>query len=164
MQFQILTHQKLPLLGILLAASVLVPAQDKPAQGRSQMPEGEGKATTVRLCGKCHGVEIVLGKPNSEEGWSAIIENMVQRGMKATDDELYQVVDYLTKNIKALPKIHVNKAGAKELEDGLDISSKEAEAIVTARAKGEFKSLDDLKKVPGIPIAKIEARKGLLVF
>jgi competence protein ComEA len=141
---------------------LLLPAlfgQDKP-----QLPDAPGKEVTQRLCSKCHGVQLMLGKPHSEEGWGAIVADMVQRGAEGTDDELYEVVQYLTKNIKALPKINVNKADAKTLETGLSLSAKEAEALIAAREKSEFKSIDDLKKVAGIDPAKIEAKKGLLTF
>ena len=130
-----------------------------------ELPEGKGKATTQRLCGKCHGAQIVLGKPHSEEGWAAIVENMVQRGMQANEEELYDVIEYLAKNIKAAPiRINVNKASAKELEKGLELTPKEAEAIVQAREKGDFKTLEDLKKVPGVDAAKIDAKKMRVVF
>jgi competence protein ComEA len=134
------------------------------AEEKVQLPDAPGKDVTVRLCSKCHGVQIVLGKPHSEDGWGAIVADMVQRGAVGTDDELYDIVQYLTKNIKALPKINVNKATAQALESGLGLTDKEAEALVAAREKGEFKSVDDVKKVPGVDAAKIEAKKGLLAF
>jgi len=89
---------------------------------------------------------------------------MVQRGAEGTDDELYQVVQYLTRNIKTAPKINVNKADVKALQGGLGLTAKEAEALVAAREKTEFKSIEDLKRVPGIDPAKIQARKSLLAF
>jgi len=144
---------------MLLAACLLTAAEDK-----RQLPEGEGKATTLKLCNTCHGAQVVLGKPHSEEGWSAIVVDMVQRGAKGTDDEFYEVIQYLTKYVKAPPKVNVNTADAKTIETGLEFSSKEAEAIVQAREKGSFKSIEDLKKVPGLDGAKIDSRKSQLVF
>jgi competence protein ComEA len=136
-------------------------AQDE----KPQLPEGPGKATALRLCSTCHGAQVVLGKPHSEDGWGAIVADMVQRGAPGTDDELYEVVQYLTKYIKAGPvMINVNKATAKQLETGLKITAKEAEAIVQTREKGAFKSVEDVKKVPGIDASKIEAKKNLLMF
>ena len=41
----------------------------------------------------------------------------------------------------------------------------QAALIIQYRAKnGDFKSIDDLKKVPGVDVAKIEAKKDRLVF
>ena len=46
-----------------------------------------------------------------------------------------------------------------------EISAKEAEAIVRFREQnGDFKTLDDLKKVSGVDPAKIQARKDRLEF
>lgn len=143
----------------MLAAAVS--AQDKP-----QLPDAPGKAAVVKLCSNCHGAQIVLGKPHSEDGWTAIVADMAQRGMEGTEDEMYDVIQYLTRNIKALPavKVNVNKASAKELETGLEISAKDAEALVAARAKAAFQSIDDVKKVAGIDAARIEAKKSRLIF
>ena len=150
-------------LAILLSEPALLFCQEKKAsEQKLPLPDGKGKEITQTLCGKCHGAQIVLGKPHSEEGWGAIVADMVQRGAQGTDDELYEVVQYLTKNIKA--SINVNKATAKDLESGLEIPAKDAEAIVHAREKGEFKSFDDVMKVPGIDTAKLEAKKSRLVF
>jgi competence protein ComEA len=93
---------------------------------------------------------------------------MIQRGAKGTDDEFYEVVDYLATHFsKSSPvvKINVNKATAKDLENSLRIPAKQAAAIVQQREeKGDFKSLDDLEKVPGIDASKIEANKKRLAF
>ena len=45
------------------------------------------------------------------------------------------------------------------------MSAKESEAIVQYReAKGNFKTIDDLKKVPGLDAVKIESKKDRLDF
>ena len=142
-----------------LLGSLSLLAQDKP-----QLPDAPGKETVKKLCGNCHGAEIVLGKPHSEDGWGAIVADMVQRGAKGTDDEFYEVIEYLTKNIKALPKVNVNKAGWQALAALLDVPEKDAQALVTAREKEPFKSVDDLKKVPGIAAAKVDAQKNRIEF
>jgi competence protein ComEA len=59
----------------------------------------------------------------------------------------------------------VNKAAAKELAEGLELSLKDAEAMVRYRdANGSFKSPDDLKKVPGLDAAKIASLRERLEF
>lgn len=92
--------------------------------------------------------------------------NMVQRGAQGTDDEFADIVDYLTNTVSVeAAKINVNKATAKQLQTGLEISDKDADAILHYRdANGDFKSIDDLKKVPGLDVAKIDAKKSKLVF
>lgn len=131
------------------------------------LPDAPGKATVLKVCGACHGAEIVLGKPHSEDGWNEIVVDMVQRGAEGTDEELDQVVKYLTKNItagQAQAKINLNKASAKAIQAGLGFTDKEAQSIVDARAKAPFKSIDDVKKVPGLDAAKVDAKKDKMVF
>ena len=143
---------------VVLAAA---PADDKP-----KLPDGPGKETMMRICANCHGPEIVLGKRLTRDGWSQIVMIMVQRGAQGTDDEFADIVDYLTNTVSVeAAKINVNKATAKQLQTGLEISDKDADAILHYRdANGDFKSIDDLKKVPGLDAAKIDAKKSKLVF
>lgn len=137
------------------------------AQGL-QLPDGPGKATTQKVCGTCHGAELVIGRQESREGWGQIVAEMVDRGATGTEEEFYDVVDYLSKYFsKTSPpiKINVNKLTAKDLKGALALTDKQAEAIVHYREeKGEFKSLEDLKKVPGLDERKLEASKNRLAF
>jgi len=144
-----------------LFTALLAGAADKP-----KLPDGPGKETMQRVCASCHAAEIVLGKKLDHEGWTTIVSNMVQRGAQGTDDEFADIVDYLTNTVSATAtKIYINKATAKELQTALEISEKDADAILHYRAeKGDFKSVDDLKKVPGIDAAKIDSKKTNLAF
>ena len=144
-----------------LAITSLALAADKP-----KLPDGPGKETTQRVCGACHGAEIVLGRQMTRDGWGQIVVNMIQRGAQGTDDEFADIVDYLTNTVSVeAAKINVNKATSKQLQAALEISDKEADAILQYRQeKGDFKSVDDLKKVPGVDAAKIEAKKNKLAF
>ena len=156
---------RLLLIFALLAALAAANPDDK---DKPQLPDAPGKALVQKLCGECHGAEIVLGHPHSEEGWAAIVIDMVQRGAQGTDEQFDEVVGYLTKNIKegavAVTKLNINKASAKAIETGLGVTPREAQAIVGARIKSPFKTVDDVKKVPGVDAAKIEARKDKLSF
>ncbi len=139
------------------AAAIAFAGVDRPT-----LPEGPGKETMVRICGGCHGAEIVLGKRLNRDGWSQIVVNMIQRGAQGSDDEFADIVDYLANTVS---RINVNKATSQELRAGLDISDKEADAILQYREeKGEFKTIDDLKRVPGLDAAKIDAKRSLLAF
>ena len=141
----------------LAAASLAFAAADRP-----KLPEGRGKETMMRICGGCHGAEIVLGKRLDRDGWSQVVVNMIQRGAQGSDDEFADIVDYLTNTVS---KINVNQATAQQLQSGLGLSEKEAAAVLHYRdEKGDFKTIDDLKKVPGVDAAKIEAKRSLLAF
>jgi competence protein ComEA len=139
---------------------------DKP-----KLPEGPGKAATVKLCGTtCHGPELVMNRRESVEGWSGVVEDMIRRGRgsKGSDEEFGEVVDYLVTHFpKTTPvaKVNVNKASANDLAAALAITGEQAAAIVEYRtSKGDFKSIEDLRKVPGIDAAVIDAKKDKLEF
>jgi competence protein ComEA len=131
------------------------------------MPDGPGKEETQRLCAQCHELEKSFSVRQDREGWQRTIEKMVAFGMKGTEKEINAVLEYLVAHYPAdeVPKINVNKAAAIELESGLSLRRSQAAAIIQYREKnGPFKSIEDLKKVPGIDLAKIEAKKDRLVF
>jgi len=133
----------------------------------AQLPDGPGKAETEKICAQCHELERSISLRQDRDGWQATMNKMITLGAKGTDQEFQAVVDYLAKNYQgdALPRINVNKARAIELESGLTLKRSEAAAIVDYRTKhGDFKSIEDLKKVPGIDAAKIEAKKDRLTF
>jgi len=63
------------------------------------------------------------------------------------------------------PMVEVNKAAAKELQTELEITAKEAEAIVQYRKdKGNFKDWADLGKVSGLDMKKLEPLKNRITF
>jgi competence protein ComEA len=84
-------------------------------------------------------------------------------GAVGTDDEFTAILDYLVKNFPS--PVNVNKATAEQLESGLGLSTAEAEAVIQYREKnGDFKSIDDLKKVPDLDAGKLDAKKARLAF
>jgi competence protein ComEA len=131
------------------------------------LPDGPGKEEIQRLCSQCHELDKSFSLSQDRAGWQRTIEKMAAFGMKSTEQETKAVLEYLVKNFPAdeLPKINVNKAEAIELESGLSLRRSQAAAVIQYREKnGPFKSIADLKKVPGIDVAKIEAKKDRLVF
>jgi competence protein ComEA len=132
-----------------------------------QLPDGPGKAETVKLCSQCHEIERSVSLKQGREGWQGTIEKMITMGAKGTDAEWAAVLDYLAKNYPAdeVPKVNVNQASAIELESGLSLRRSEAAAVIRYREKnGAFHSIEELKKVPGIDAAKIESKKDRLAF
>lgn len=133
----------------------------------AQLPEGRGKEETQRICKPCHGLERSVSVQQDEVAWEQTLDKMVALGVKFTDQEYSAVLEYLVKNFPAeeLPKLNVNKATAIELESRLTLTRSQAAAIIRYRTKkGPFKSIIDLKKVPGVDAVKIEAKKDRLVF
>ena len=100
-------------------------------------------------------------------GWGVTMTKMVSLGAKFSDQDFGTILEYLTKNFPAeeVPPVNVNKARAIQLESRLSLKRSEAAKILRYRKEhGDFKSIEDLKKVPGIDVAKIEAKKDRLVF
>jgi competence protein ComEA len=136
-------------------------AQTLPAQ---TLPDAPGKETFVMVCSMCHSPDAVIGKHGSKQWWQSKVSEMLQEVTDVPESDVDTIVAYLAKNFPVV-KINVNKAAAKDLETGLELTAKESEAIVDYRqAKGDFKTLDDLKKVPGLDAVKIESKKDLVEF
>lgn len=137
-----------------------------PAVRAQNLPAGEGKEALQRVCTACHGLEFTVGSKRSRADWQAVVNNMIEAGADGTDAEMKHIIDYLATNFgPAKPGVNVNKSTAKELSDGLEIATKEAEAIVQYRTgHGEFKNLADLKKVNGVDAKKLDAAKDRIQF
>jgi competence protein ComEA len=130
-----------------------------------ELPAGAGKETLIRVCSKCHSPDNVIANGQDRAGWEDTITKMAGFGAEASDEEFTEILDYLAKNFPPATTIHVNQATAAELESGLGLSTTEAETIVEYRKKnGDFKSLDDLKKVPDVDAKKLDAKKDRLAF
>lgn len=132
-----------------------------------ELPDGPGRAQVEKLCKQCHELARSISPRQDRDGWNHTMTRMAAFGMKTSDQDYAQVVDYLVKNYPAedAPRINVNKASAIELESGLNLKRSQAAAVLAYRAKnGDFKSLEDLKKVPLIDAAKIDAKKDRITF
>ena len=157
---------KIAALGATLwSASVAPVCAQQPAQQQqySELPAGEGKDTLIRVCSKCHSPDNVIANGQDREGWENTITKMAGFGAVGTDDEFTAILDYLVKNFPGT--INVNKATAAQLESGLGLSTAEAEGVIQYREKnGDFKSIDDLKKVPDLDAKKLDAKQARVAF
>jgi competence protein ComEA len=132
-----------------------------------ELPEGPGKAELEKLCLQCHDLAKSVSLRQDRNGWGVTMTKMIAMGMKGADHEMQAALDYLTANFppEALPPININTARAIQLESRFSLKRSEAAAILKYRKEnGPFKTLDDVKNVPGIDFAKIEAKKDGVVF
>jgi competence protein ComEA len=127
------------------------------------LPGGPGKDLFEKTCTACHGLEPITALKDNKEGWSDTVDDMIAKGAEVSDADKATIVAYLA---ASFPKAtNVNTATAKEIASALDIAAKDAEAVVAYRTKnGNFKTLADLKKVPGLDGAKIDAKKAAVAF
>jgi competence protein ComEA len=146
------------------AAKADSPIHDQP---HPEFPSGEGRDAVMRLCVRCHSPNIILAAGKTRQGWESTITKMVRLGATGTDDDFSDIADYLTDKFPptSVHKIFVNMATDKEISEVLGISLDDAKAIVAYRDKQKgFNSIEDMKLVPNVDTAKIEAKKDRLVF
>ena len=144
---------------VLLALPLALAAQ--------QLPEGPGRAETEKICRGCHELARSISPRQDRAGWQVTFNKVTAFGMKATEQEFNAALDYLAKQYPAedVPKVNVNTATAIQLESALSLRRSQAAAVLAYRkANGNFGSIEDLKKVPGIEAEKIEARKDRITF
>lgn len=128
------------------------------------LPPGKGKDLVENTCGSCHGLDVVVSQHATKDGWQSIVDYMVSRGATGTPEEIQTMVDYLAKNFPVL-KTNINKASSMDIQTNLELTAKDADAIVKYRMDhGDFKDWDSLTKVPGIDTAKLTAKKDSIAF
>jgi competence protein ComEA len=126
------------------------------------LPEGKGKDVVEQVCGACHGVDLVSSRRATKQGWGYIVDDMVSRGASATNEQIQAINDYLAKN---LGQVNANKAPSAEIASVLEITSAQADAVVKYRTDhGDFKTVDDMKKVPELAAADLDKKKDRIIF
>jgi hypothetical protein len=85
------------------AASVHLALQADSQKPKSDdpLPEGKGKDVVMRLCSGCHAVTVFSKERHTPEKWASIVDNMVSKGMDASDEELDTINTYLSTNLAA---------------------------------------------------------------
>jgi competence ComEA-like helix-hairpin-helix protein len=107
-------------------------------------------------------LDIATETRHSRTEWRLIVESMVNRGARATDEEIAAINDYLGTYVAV---VNVNRAPSQEIAAVLAIPSKQADEIVRYRVeKGDFKDLETLKSVPGVDAKELEDRKDRIAF
>jgi competence protein ComEA len=144
---------------MLTSASQTAGAQD----ADTKKLDADTKKLFERTCSRCHTLVSTYRMRNTRERWAEIVDDMVSRGAEATDDEIEQIIDFLTAHYGT--KVNVNKASAQELSRSLGISIMAAKSIVDYRAKnGAFERVADLRAVPDIDWKAIESQKDRIEF
>ncbi|MEO8482379.1 MAG: helix-hairpin-helix domain-containing protein [Acidobacteriota bacterium] len=155
---------------LVAGTSVFVAGRAPAAQGLTPsgegLPDAPGKDVVVRMCGVCHEARRAASVRLTRDGWSSVIDDMVRRGAKGSDQDAETVLDYLATNFlgEAPRPLNINSAAQIDFESVLELLRREAAAVVAYREKhGVFKSVDDLKKVPGLDFKKIDNKRDRIV-
>ncbi len=145
---------------LVVATALIAAAISSRAQG---LPDGPEKNLVEAICSECHTTERIAAQRLTKPQWADKVLEMLQEAPDVKQSERDKIVEYLAKNFPALAI--VNKADAKDLQTALEISPESATAIVNYRQKnGSFKTLDDLKKVPGVDAAKLDTKRDIIDF
>lgn len=130
------------------------------------LPDGPGKQETQQACGQCHGLAQVAMAKHTKPEWDNIVTDMIGRGAAIMEDEIPAIVEYLAKSFpKQGGSVNVNRASGKELVDELKLTAEEADALVRYREEnGYFNKFQDLQKVAGLDIKKLEPARDRLVY
>jgi competence protein ComEA len=149
-----------PLYVVGVATYVLMSASAVEAQ--EALPDAPGKAVLAKACSDCHEMETVIGSRRTKLGWQQIVDDMISRGAEGSKEDMEAVVAYLT---TYFGKVNVNTATVQDLEKALDLSEKEAQAIVSYRERNtKIRDFEELKRVPGVSAETLQAKRGLIAF
>jgi competence ComEA-like helix-hairpin-helix protein len=130
----VMTKVCLTLLSVALVAS----AQD------ARRPS----ALLQEACTACHGLNRLETTKNRGE-WQETVERMVNSGADVKPEEMKGLVGFLVRYYG--DNININTATAQQLQDEMDMTPAEAEAIIKARSEnGNFKSYADIQKIKGL--------------
>jgi putative heme-binding domain-containing protein len=62
---------------------------------QDDLPDGRGKTEFARICSQCHSLNVATTRRMNQNGWEAVVNDMVSKGARGTDDEFDRVVNYL---------------------------------------------------------------------
>ena len=134
----------------------------------ADLPAGAGREALIRACIGCHKAEEFAAYRHTRDEYRSIVYRMSDRRAPASAKELDEIADYLATNfpkVQDRSKINVNHASAGELEEGLNLTAKEGEAIVRYRERhGDFRAIGDLFVIYGVDGRKIQAAKDKISF
>jgi hypothetical protein len=78
----------LPFAVLMLAAT--------PALAQDWLPQGPGRAETLKACDVCHEVGVIQNLRRTQPQWEATVQNMINFGAPIDDATFDTVVTYLT--------------------------------------------------------------------
>jgi len=113
------------------------------------------------VCGRCHTTALFMNETRSWDRWNDVFADMTQRGAKGTDEQLARVTTYFLEN---LTLVNINSSPAEELTGVLGVSDQVADAIIARRERQPFKSIADLRMIPGVDPGTLEKRKSRILF
>jgi competence protein ComEA len=152
---------------LTLVSSGLAAASRTAVPSPQQQPSAEATADAnypvfLRVCGDCHDASRVTATRRTKVDWEDVINTMASKGAAGSDEDFEAVLQYV---LRYYGKVNVNRCVPAELVAVLQVTQKDAEAIIAYRKdKGDFANFDALSKVPGVDVKVLEAHKDAITF
>ena len=126
-------------------------------------PDPADAKAVAAVCTACHSSAQFLTAARPYLRWEQTMQDMLDRGAVATDDQLDHILSYLVKNITI---VNVNASPPDQLGMTLQIPSAVADDIVAKRTAHPFTTVEELKAVKGVNVDVIQklAAKKLIAF
>jgi competence protein ComEA len=159
-------RSRVPAAGLALFAGLLLPWSPAAAvsgqTAGARLPEAPGKKVVMTVCTTCHDTDVITDGPRTVPVWIDTVRSMRDFGAELTDEQLKTVTDYLLVNLALL---QVNRARAEEFVPVLGVTIEVADAVVAQREReGPFRTVDELKRAPGLDAARLDAVAPRLLF
>jgi hypothetical protein len=95
----------LPDLHVFAFAQQATPDSGQKTQSKDiPLPDGKGKDETQKICSGCHSTDMFASQRHTREEWSSVIDNMIAKGLEATDDQIETINTYLATYLGPAPK------------------------------------------------------------
>jgi Helix-hairpin-helix motif len=149
------------LFGGAALANAAGPTQRTSPASASVDTSAEDFKAVEAVCTRCHGVGLFMNKPRTWNRWNEVFTRMTARGAHPTEQQVDHIVRYFLAN---LTYVNINTSPADELSLAIGVSDAVANQIVARREKRKFRSLSELRSMPGVNAAVIEQRKSRIQF
>ena len=125
-----------------------------------------GREIVQEACSICHELRLIYESKKSLSEWEETIGDMMGRGAPIMEGEREIVLQFLAKNSGPdSPKTNVNEATTQQLVTAFGLTQKEAADIVRYKQEnGTIRGWEDLRKIPGLDVKKLETKKEILSF
>lgn len=152
------------LLSCAISSALAAPGDLEALTKASDLDSDPADAQAVAtVCTACHSSAQFLTAARPYLRWEQTMQDMLDRGAVATDEQLDHILSYLVKNITI---VNVNSSPPDQLGMTLQIPSAVADDIVAKRTAHPFTTVEELKAVKGVNVDVIQklAAKKLIAF
>ena len=94
----------------------------------SDLPAGKGKDALLRNCVGCHQLNVITSQHKAESGWTDTVVEMRSRGANGSDEEMEQIVRYLTTNFGLKPAQASSAASSSDVSSTAGLPPKNPQA------------------------------------